>query len=84
MNKFYGSRICQDCVEAFEYLDGISYKYEFVDITANVTNLKEFLALRDNKKEFEEVRKEGYIGIPTILTKDEKLIIGDDVFEIKK
>ncbi|PID67431.1 MAG: glutaredoxin [Fusobacteriales bacterium] len=84
MNKFYGSMICADCVEAFEYLDKISYNYEFVNITESVEKMKEFLSLRDNRKEFEEVKKEGYIGIPTILTEDDKLIIGDDVFEIKK
>ena len=46
-------------------------------------NLKEFLALRDNRKEFEEVKKLGYIGIPAILTDDNKIILGDEVLQVK-
>ena len=46
-------------------------------------NLKEFLHLRDTRKEFNEVKSLKYVGIPAILTDDNKIIIGDDVFKIK-
>lgn len=84
MNKFYGSHLCPDCVEAFEYLDGISYKYEFIEITESMENLKEFLSLRDKRKEFKLAKDEGHAGIPAILTQDNRLIVEDEVFEIKK
>lgn len=80
MNKFYGSRLCPDCLEAFDYLDSISYKYEFIDITRSMEELKEFLVLRDTREEFKIVKKEGHVGIPTILTEDNKLIVEDEVF----
>lgn len=83
MPKVYGSMLCPDCVEAKEYFEKVNYKYEFVNITESMKNLKEFLALRDNRKEFEEVKKLGYIGIPTILTDDNKIILGDEVLQVK-
>ena len=83
MPKMYGSMLCPDCVEAKEYFKKINYKYEFVNITESMTNLKEFLHLRDTRKEFNEVRSLKYVGIPAILTDDNKIIIGDDVFKIK-
>ena len=75
--------LCPDCVEAKEYFEKVNYKYEFVNITESMQNLKEFLALRDNRREFQEVKKFGYIGIPAILTDDNKIILGDEVLEVK-
>ncbi|WP_298973918.1 glutaredoxin domain-containing protein [uncultured Fusobacterium sp.] len=83
MPKVYGSMLCPDCVEAKEYFEKVNYKYEFVNITESMQNLKEFLALRENRKEFEEVKKFGYVGIPAILTDDNKIILGDEVLEVK-
>ena len=83
MPKVYGSMLCPDCVEAKEYFEKVNYKYEFINITESMKNLKEFLALRDNRKEFEEVKKLGYIGSPAILTDDNKIILGDEVLQVK-
>ena len=83
MPKVYGSMLCPDCVEAKEYFEKVNYKYEFININESMKNLKEFLALRDNRKEFEEVKKLGYIGIPAILTDDNKIILGDEVLQVK-
>ena len=75
--------LCPDCVEAKEYFENVNYKYEFVNITESMKNLKEFLALRDNRKEFDDVKKFGYVGIPAILTDDNKIILGDEVLQVK-
>ena len=83
MPKVYGSMLCPDCVEAREYFEKVNYKYEFVNITESMKNLKEFLALRENRKEFEEIKKLGYVGIPAILTDDNKIILGDEVLQVK-
>jgi len=83
MPKVYGSMLCPDCVEAKEYFEKVNYKYEFVNITESMKNLKEFLALRENRKEFEEIKKLGYVGIPAILTDDNKIILGDEVLQVK-
>jgi len=77
MPKVYGSMLCSDCVEAKEYFEKVNYKYEFVNITESMKNLKEFLALRENRKEFD------YVGIPAILTDDNKIILGDEVLQVK-
>ena len=83
MPKVYGSMLYPDCVEAKEYFEKVNYKYEFVNITESMKNLKEFLSLRDNRKEFEEIKKLGYVGIPAILTDDNKIILGDEVLQVK-
>ena len=83
MPKVYGSMLCSDCVEAKEYFEKVNYKYEFVNITESMKNLKEFLALRENRKECDDVKKFGYVGIPAILTDDNKIILGDEVLQVK-
>ena len=83
MPKVYGTMLCPDCVEAKEYFEKVNYKYEFVNITESMKNLKEFLVLRDNRKEFDDVKKFGYVGIPAILTDDNKIILGDEVLQVK-
>ena len=83
MPKVYGTMLCPDCVEAKEYFEKVNYKYEFVNITESMKNLKEFLSLRDNRKEFDDAKKFGYVGIPAILTDDNKIILGDEVLQVK-
>ncbi|WP_427170981.1 glutaredoxin [Fusobacterium nucleatum] len=83
MSKMYGSLLCPDCIEAQEYFKKINYKYEFINITESMENLKEFLYLRDTSKEFDEIKDLKYIGIPCILTDDNKIILGDDILKIK-
>lgn len=75
--------LCSDCVEAKEYFEKVNYKYEFVNITESIANLKEFLKLRDTRKEFEVIRNLGYVGIPAILTDNGEVIVGDAVFEVR-
>lgn len=83
MAKLYGTHLCPDCVEAMVYLDSIGYKYEFLSITDNLMNLKEFLKYRDTREEFKEFLGKGYVVIPALLTDDGKFILNDNVFEIK-
>lgn len=67
----YGTQICSDCVEAKEMLkDKPDVLVEYKDITENTTNLKEFLAYRDNDRIFHEVKEEGRIGIPFFVLDD--------------
>ena len=68
--KFYGTMLCPDCVEAEQLRKEKNIECEYVDITASTANLKEFLALRDNRSEFAELKAEGKIGIPCFLHED--------------
>lgn len=72
--KFYGTEICRDCAEALCFLEEKGFDaYEYKDITKNTANLKEFLALRDTRPEFQSVREEGGIGIPCFVREDGSL-----------
>jgi len=74
MMKIYGSMLCPDCVKCREDLDKANVKYEYLDFSDNLKNLKEFLLLRENDI-FEEIRKEGKIGIPCIQREDGSLTL---------
>jgi glutaredoxin-related protein len=66
----YGTDLCKDCIQCKKDLDGAGILYEYRDISANLMFLKEFLEIRDTCALFEEVKRNGYIGIPTLLADD--------------
>lgn len=68
--KYYGTPLCPDCVEADAFIAEKNIVCEHICITESTANLKEFLALRDTRAEFDEVKKEGGIGIPCFLKED--------------
>lgn len=71
--KIYGSLLCPDCIACKEAFDQCGITYDFIDILNSLSNLKEFLALRDNDSLFEDVKKGNSIGIPCCIE-------GDDMF----
>lgn len=68
--KFYGTMMCPDTVYADKILRENNINVEYVDIVANMKNLKEFLALRDSREEFASIRENGKAGVPTFLLDD--------------
>lgn len=80
MMKFYGTMICQDCLRAREALPAAGVPFDFVDITASVGNLREFMRLRDGNVAFDEARAAGHIGIPCFLKDDGTVIVGMEQF----
>lgn len=66
----YGSMLCPDCVQCREDLDAAGVPYDYRDFSDNLKNLKEFLKIRDENSLFDEVKREGKIGIPCILLDD--------------
>ena len=70
MLKVFGSPYCPDCVACKEILEKNHIPFEYVDITGSIRGLKQFLALRDHSEAYDEVKKEGYIGIPTLVLED--------------
>ena len=50
--KVYGAEICIDCRNFKAIQKARGFEAEYVDITADTTNLKEFLAIRDNEPIF--------------------------------
>lgn len=76
MLKFYGADICKDCIASRELLRAQNIEVEFIDITASTANLKAFLSLRDSRPEFDPVKADGSIGIPTFVWEDGTLVVG--------
>lgn len=68
--KVYGSDICIDCrnYKALQAIRG--FEAEYIDITENTGNLREFLQIRDTQPIFDEVRSRGGIGIPLFVRED--------------
>lgn len=81
----FGSKHWPDCEPMKEFLSENSVDYVYIDITDSMFNLKTFLKYRDNRAEFEEIRKGGRIGIPVIVVNNgEKFIFENpDVDELR-
>ena len=75
MLKVYGSELCPDCIECKYNLDLNKIEYENLDINKNLKTLKAFLRLRDKEGVFDEAKEKGYIGIPALITDDERIIL---------
>lgn len=60
----YGMMLCPDCEEAVNVLNERQISYTFADFTKDTVHLKTFLKIRDNNPLFDDVRREGNIGIP--------------------
>lgn len=71
--KFYGSMICSDCVYAAKRINQRNIDLEYVDVTDNIHNLKEFLRLRDSRPEFDDIKALGKVGIPCFLYDDGRI-----------
>ena len=68
--KVYGTHLCIDCRNYQAIQASRGFEAEFIDITADTANLKEFLALRDHDPVFAPVREHGGIGIPLFVRED--------------
>ncbi len=60
-----------------EYLSENNINHVYLDITESMFNLKKFLKLRDTRKEFDEIKRLGRVGIPCIVINDGEKIIFD-------
>lgn len=75
MLKIYGSMLCPDCVECCSVLEKAKISYVFLDFRDDLRFLKEFLSIRDTQDIFSEVKKNGKIGIPCIISEDGKVML---------
>lgn len=71
--KVYYSDLCPDCTEAKKVLDENDISFDLVEITESMAALKEFLKLRDEREEFEEIKEENKIGIPCFYFEDSSI-----------
>lgn len=73
----FGSKHWPGCEPAKEYLSNNNIKFLYLDITENMLYLKKFLKIRDNRPEFDEIKKAGKVGLPCIVINDGEQVIFD-------
>ncbi len=79
MIKVYGAEICVDCRNFKAIQKNRGFEVEYIDMTENTKNMREFLAIRDNDSIFDEVKQRGGIGIPLFVRED-----GQKTFDINE
>lgn len=62
--KMFGTKNCPDCTATLKTIAEKELGVDFIDIDESTANLKLFLRLRDNAPEFDEIKKNGSIGVP--------------------
>ena len=80
MLKIYGSEQCPDCVNCKRDLEAAGVEFLYMNISENLLFLKKFLKLRDENSCFEDIRKNGKIGIPCIQREDGTVTLEWDEF----
>ena len=65
---------CPDCEYVKKQVEG-NPNFEIIDIGKHVSNLKEFLKLRDTNPAFDEAKEIDDIGIPCYLLEDGKVTL---------
>lgn len=65
-HTLYFSDKCKDTEAFVAELERQGVEYEAVNITESMANLKQFLALRDNRPEFDERKRWGFVGVPVL------------------
>ncbi|MDO5115440.1 MAG: hypothetical protein Q4D58_05025 [Synergistaceae bacterium] len=77
----YGTKNCPDVRSSLAETEAGGLDIEFRSFDGSVTNLKEFIRLRDSRAEFDEIKKNGLIGIPCFVTEEGKICF--DISEVK-
>ena len=65
-----GSHLCPDTLYAIQKLKEADADLSFANISAALADLKTFLAIRESDALYDEVRKNGGIGIPLFVLED--------------
>jgi len=69
---------CPDTAPFFAELERLNIDVEKVDMVGNPTGLKAFLKLRDSHPAFDDVKKNGYIGIPALVLENGDVVLDKD------
>lgn len=65
-----GSHLCEDTRNTLEILKGKDVESEFFNLSEDLSALKKYLHYRETENMYEEVRKNGGIGIPLLVLED--------------
>ena len=75
------SRLCPDTVPFKAAMERLGVTAREVDITASMSNLKEFLRLRDNEEVFTPRKEQGMVGVPCLVSGGEYIFEVSDLEE---
>ncbi len=79
-NILYYSDVCPDTKSFLNELNRLEVRFKSVNITESISNLKEFLAVRDNEAVFNDKKETNQVGIPVLVTEDkEYLFVGEQL-----
>lgn len=65
-----GNHLCEDTRKALELLKEKNVEVEFFNLSEDLSALKKYLHYRETESMYEEIRKNGGIGIPFIVLED--------------
>lgn len=66
---FY-SDLCPDTGPFVEQLDAYQIAYTALNITSSLSALKQFIQLRETRREFDDKRQQYQLGIPVLVTSE--------------
>lgn len=73
-NILYYSDVCPDTKSFLSELNRLGVRFQSVNITESMSNLKDFLVERDNQDVFDEKKSNSEVGIPVLITKDKEYL----------
>lgn len=77
-NILYYSDVCPDTKSFLSELNRLEVRFKSVNITESISNLKEFLAVRDNEAVFNDKKETNQVGIPVLVTEDKDYLFDGD------
>lgn len=73
-NILYYSDVCPDTKSFLNELNRLEVRFKSVNITESISNLKEFLAVRDKEAVFNDKKETNQVGIPVLVTEDKEYL----------
>lgn len=81
----WGSPYCPDCTEALKRFKEENIEIDYRNISDSMSRMREFLKIRDTRDEMKAVKEAGYVGIPCIVTPDDKILLDvEDAIKLVK
>ena len=74
-----GSHLCEDTVNTLKVLNEKGVEVEFFNLSEDLSALKKYLYYRETESMYDEVRKNGGIGIPLLILED-----GEKTFDVNE
>lgn len=72
MITVYGTTICKYCLAMKIIFEKLNVEYQYINITADTSDLRAYLQMRENEPVFTDVKKNGGIGIPYFMKGNKK------------